>query len=672
MSFFTSAWVAAIRARAQNSHLAEACHALDIQVAAYRTSLPALPEQQAGYYHDFFCPAHGVQLTFDPHSPHHHACPVDHAIFSGEPFDSAWLWSVNDALSEAAFKFAFRAFLHAGQNDSNNDGTRAREILIGYAARYRTLPRTSGNLPKYPGHALWSSLDESVWIIRLVWVYAFLVDTLSATEHRQIREGLMQPAADHIRQARRTDIHNITNWNNAALATLAIALSDEALFLEALDGPAGLHAQLTQGVRADGLWWEGSLSYHYYTLAALIWTLRVLRASGRPVEDEGTIHKMFAAPLALAFPDLSLPAMNDCWYRIGLTAEVGHGIPDAAGLYEVGYGWYGDPEFAWILRENYARRPRTAIEALLDGADDIPSVPEPSFVSQHLSESGIAVLRTRESREQQTCLILKASPRGSSHDHPDQLGIQLFSHGVCLSPDLGTPGYGIGLTDAWYRQTISHNTVLLDGCSQPLGPAQITQFRIDDHAAFVQANITWNEGAYAGVRMHRMTLWREHYFIDVFLVSCREPHQIDWVYHSMGELFESPISPTMARDSKNQLGYAHIVNTTQIHWMETVRLSWRTNKARLALLFTPFPSEEVFTGCAPSNPASEGLSVVVRRQTSSSANFLSVFCLSSAKEEPVVRRMSWTHADHSSQEIVVETTNGSDKWTFPSVILPQE
>jgi hypothetical protein len=251
------------------------------------------------------------------------------------------------------------------------------------------------------------------------------------------------------------------------------------------------------------------------------------------------------------------------------------------------------------------------------------------------------------------------------------LGIQLFSHGVRLSPDLGTPGYGIGLTDAWYRQTISHNTVLLDGRSQPPGSAHIAQFQIDDNAVFVQARVSWDEGIYAGVQMNRMILWREKYFVDVFWVDCRESHQIDWVYHNAGELFEPLARSTITRDSKSQLGYAQIANASQIYRAENVRLSWRTNGARLALLFVPCPGEEIFTGHAPGNPASQSLSVVVRRQTGSSASFLSVFCLSSANEEPVVRRVSWTHADHSSQEIVVETTNGSDKWTVPLVILPK-
>ena len=44
----------------------------------------AAPIEPAGYYHDYFCPDHGVQLAFDPSSPTEHRCPVDGAGFDGE------------------------------------------------------------------------------------------------------------------------------------------------------------------------------------------------------------------------------------------------------------------------------------------------------------------------------------------------------------------------------------------------------------------------------------------------------------------------------------------------------------------------------------------------------------------------------------------------------------
>src|SRR5215831_18048982 len=140
MSFLSSEWIQTIRTRARHTQLADARRALDQQAETYHAGLPPLPEQQAGYYHDFFCPRHAVQLVFDPRRPHHHACPVDGEVFSGEPFDSAWRWSVNDVLGDAALKLALRAALldgRGGGGEEADDRERAAAILLGYADRYR-------------------------------------------------------------------------------------------------------------------------------------------------------------------------------------------------------------------------------------------------------------------------------------------------------------------------------------------------------------------------------------------------------------------------------------------------------------------------------------------------------------------------------------------------------
>jgi hypothetical protein len=158
--------VADLRARGSAPAFADARAALDKRVEAYQEMLPDLPERQAGYYHDFFCPDHAVQLVFNPRDGHHHACPIDDRTYSGEPFDSAWGWSVNDALSDAALRSALRRALGHVPGRADADAALLRPILLGYAARYRSMPPAPGPYPgEYAGRVCWSALDESVWII---------------------------------------------------------------------------------------------------------------------------------------------------------------------------------------------------------------------------------------------------------------------------------------------------------------------------------------------------------------------------------------------------------------------------------------------------------------------------------------------------------------------------
>jgi hypothetical protein len=161
--------------------------------------------------------------------------------------------------------------------------------------------------------------------------------------------------------------------------------------------------------------------------------------------------------------------------------------------------------------------------------------------------------------------------------------------------------------------------------------------------------------------MTRIIFWREAYFIDAFLVDCPEPHQIDWVYHNAGELFECPAGAGELADA-----YQHIVNATRIAPAENVRVNWRIDRARLDLFFAPRANEKIIVGRAPGNPASENLSIMIRRQNGASAKFISVFCPWPANEEPFVRRALWNQTDPLSQEIIVETINGFDKWIMPA------
>lgn len=657
MSLLTAEWLSTLAARAADPTFADARRALGEQVARYRHGLPALPERQAGYYHDFFCPQHAVQLIFDPQAPHRHVCPIDGAVFSGEPFDSAWRWSVNDLLSDAALKFALHAALAGDDGERAADQARAREIVLGYAARYTAMLPPIVPHPHHPGVVTWSGLDESVFVIRLTWAAALLGAALSEDDARAFRDGLLRPAADHLHHWRIREVHNVTNWNNAALVTLAIALGDDTLLGEALGEPLGLVAQLAGGVRDDGHWWEGSLSYHYYTLAALVWTSRALRASGRASVGDETVRQMFRAPLAIAFPDLTLPAIHDCWYHIGLEGEVGHGIPDAAGFYEVAYSWYGDPDFAWVLNQNYARRPRVALEALLDGVATIPAAPEPTFGDHHAVGSGLAVLRSDEPRDRQTYLLLKAGPDARDHGHPDQLSVQLFAHGARLTADLGTPGYGIGLNDTWYRQTASHSTVLLDGQSQPTISGRIDRLEARDGFTLAEGSATWAEGPYAGAHLRRTILWRGAYWIDLFRATSPAARPIDWVWQDFGTLEEPPAAESLPGGLAGEGGYRHFSDVRRLRGDDARRLRWRSGGARLDLFLPPADGEQLIAS-APANPASEALSALVRRRTTAATTFVAVFAASAAGAEPVVRAVEW----RGDTTLLITTASGTERW----------
>jgi len=719
-TFPSTEWLAALRARGTDPAFAGAREALDERVDGYHRVLPDIPERQAGYYHDFFCPEHAVQLVFDPRDGHHHACPVDGHVFSGEPFDSAWGWSVNDALSDAALRAAVRFVMAKGgavragsaagagaasgtaasgkaasgtaapdsaapdtvasdtaaSDTATADAGLVRHVLLGYAARYRTMPPSPRGYPgPYVGVVCWSALDESVWIIRMAWAAALLRTTWTPEEAASIRTGLLEPAFEHLRRVAYRQIQNVANWDNSANLTLAWILGDEAAVEDLLHGEYGVRDELTRGVGADGMWWEGSLSYHYYVLGALSWTIRGLRAAGRPFEHESVVRSMFRAPIDLAFPDLSLPAMNDCWYHISLVGEVGHGIPGAEGLHELAYGWFGDPAFAWVVDENRRLRPRRTFEALLDGAASVPAAAAPERASRLFEPTGFAVLRSNRPPAEQTQVILKAGGDGDAHGHADQLALQAFSHGRRLALDPGTPGYGIPLNDTWYRQTASHSTVLLDSRAQPPVGARIGAVEMirsaADRASRASAEVTWpgaaawpavieravscawTDGAsevYIDVQMRRWVVLTDDYLIDAFGVDAPETRTIDWLWHERGR-FAGRTEPALGALA-GTCGYDELLDVRRIVRIPVaaggsaaasldrpaLRLTWEFDDARVDVWLAP-ADEEVFLASAPGNPAADRHDLLVRRLTARSTVFAAV--IAPAGRSAAVSDVSW-------------------------------
>ena len=154
------------------------------------------------------------------------------------------------------------------------------------------------------------TLDESVWLIPVAWGYALVRDTLAPAERTQIENGLLLPAAETIR-SHKMGIHNIQCWKNSAVGLAGYATGNQELIREAIDDPdRGFRAQIARGITDDGLWFEGSLGYHRYTMDALWPLAEAARHAGTDLYT-ARYRTIYDAPLALAFPNGDPPGFND-------------------------------------------------------------------------------------------------------------------------------------------------------------------------------------------------------------------------------------------------------------------------------------------------------------------------------------------------------------------------
>ena len=319
------------------------------------------------------------------------------------------------------------------------------------------------------------------------------------------------------------------------------------------------------------------------------------------LREHPALAAVLRAPVLCAYPDGSLPATNDCWYFTGLNDDCCHGVPKAPAFYEIGNTWFDEPLFGQVLARAYRHGPRESLDALLYGDSELESGSEAGLAlpSVQMPASGYSILRTqpegeaRRSEANEQYLLLKYGVHGGGHGHPDKLGLTVYARGERQAPDLGTPGYGIDLFQGWYRQTISHNTVVLDGKSQPAGAGRSIAFRAEGPFQVADAAIRWGEEAvsgidaptygvdeeapevYDGAGMRRAVLARGDYFVDVFLVDAGRERRIDWIFRNRGVLAPLGDGVPIVPAELSGDGYEYIDDLSTRPALGNIALDWQ-------------------------------------------------------------------------------------------------
>ena len=130
------------------------------------------------------------------------------------------------------------------------------------------------------------------------------------------------------------------------------------------------------------------------------------------------------------------------------------------------------PEFKFFVR-NYPDKLKTRAQELfreqtpeaLAKLDAVQSK-EPDFTSVLLDDTGWAVMRSGWNRES-LYMLFDYGSNEPWHCHRDGLGFSIFAYGKPLITDCGHKGpYERDISKKWYKETISHNLILINGMSQ--------------------------------------------------------------------------------------------------------------------------------------------------------------------------------------------------------------
>lgn len=458
----------------------------------------------------------------------HHQCPRCKKVYSGPPYDDVVFARRHGAnlgnMSDAAWAYAI-----TGKREYAEF---AAKVLLGYAERYEVYPyhdssqRKTGQPGKSGGHLAEQTLNEAASMTSdIAPAYDLIHDSgvLSAADHQAIREHLLLPMLRNI-EKNHAGKNNWQTWHNAAFIWGGAMLGDVEWVRKAVEDPAnGFLFQMKASVTADGMWYENSWGYHFYTLQAMVAIAEGGRRLGIDLWHHPALKKMFTLPVRYTMADGSLPRFGD---------DVRSSPASATHLIEYAYHATQDPVMAPLLstQPNLA----TVMFGRQPSARDRPRVEG----SEVFAGAGHALLRTKG--EAGLSAAITFGPYGGFHGHLDKLSFVLFGFGKELGVDPGraaSQAYRLPIHRDWYKATLGHNAVLVDAASQKPAEGNLEFFAATDACTAVVARC---DAAYDGVRHRRLLVMTPAYLLVFDDLAADKPRRFDWLYHSKGSAVACP------------------------------------------------------------------------------------------------------------------------------------
>ncbi|MEO1053550.1 MAG: heparinase II/III family protein [Bacteroidota bacterium] len=460
-----------------------------------------------------------------------------------------------------------------------------RDMLLRYAEMYPTLGKHPATRSYARGKFFWQCLNDANWLVYTSQAYDCIYDWLDKKTVKKLNKELFRPYAEYISIENPqffNRIHNHSTWGNAGVGMIGLVMGDEELIKWALYGldiqvpgdyvkdndggaiqlkgqkSAGFLAQIDNAFSPDGYYTEGPYYQRYAMYPFLI----------------------FAQGLANQKPDLHILNYRDgllikaVYALINQTNSAGEFFPindaqkgmslasrELVNAVSMAYHFGAhDPELLSLI-EDQGRVPLN--DSGLSAAKDISQGKAQPYVfkSTELTdgangdEGAIGILR-----QSGLTLMMKYAKHGMGHGHFDRLEFLLYDGSKEVIQDYGSArwvniehkdggGY-LKENNTWAKQTVAHNTLVIDKDSQFDGKVDAAEessgipyyFRSTDNVQIVSAK---ELNAYEGVEMHRtMALvsieeLEKPLVIDLFAVQADQGTRYDLPIYYLGELMST-------------------------------------------------------------------------------------------------------------------------------------
>ena len=506
-----------------------------------------------GGQHNQWYQCEACQLALKTIDDTHHECPRCRKVYSGEPYDDVIFARQHVANLQ---RMAHAAWAYAITGDQKY-AQAAAAVLLGYAERYTHYPYhtaarsvvagTSG------GHLFEQTLNEANHMAeQIAPAFDLIHDApcLTPADRATIRDGLLVPMLENM-DRHKAGKGNWQTWHNAGMLAGGAVLGEERWVRKAIGDPQnGFIYQMQASISAEGMWYENSWGYHFYTLGAMVRIVEGARRLGIDLWSHPALKKMFTVPVEYALPDGSLPRFGD---------DVHTSVHAASEYLEYAWPAYQDPHLRPYLNE------RPTWNSILLGRRPEPRPAAPQLDSRLFPGAGHVILRTAGPAKLAAAMTF--GPYGGFHGHYDKLSFVFYAYGHELGVDPGraaSQAYRLPIHTRWYKASLGHNTVLVDRASQRAASGELECFAGDlDPATGCAVAVARCRDAYPGVLHRRLLCLLSDYLLVVDQLSSDQPHQFDWVYHSRGATGPSGAA-TQAADLSQAFAGAEFLNNVKM------------------------------------------------------------------------------------------------------------
>jgi hypothetical protein len=397
---------------------------------------------------------------------------------------------------------------------------------------------------------------------------------------------------------------------------------------------------------------------------------------------KNTKYSLFADPhygeklkRALLFPE-KIHIGNNSTVKLN---DGGGTIEGNSVLYEHAYATLKDDALLPFLAACYSDsiKREDSVYALLYGVDSLPENIPALKKENYLSTVGtqFALLHGEDNRY----LFFKAAPYGGEHDHYDRLGISFDAFNMNISPDFGTSsGYGSPLHYGYFKNTASHNTVVIDGENMAPCDTVVNEYRVnapddiyldaetlppEEYKMLDSFTIKqWSDEAYRGVRMRRIISWHDKYFIDVFAVKSDNELKKEWTLHVNGKL----LSPKEGRyvNGISSKGAQKYINNAYVNPTEGIVKCEYVGEDCKVDVFALADGLDMVYAEGPNNPADKKVAYLLERTKAKCPVYVNV--IEAYKTDSVIGRVE---AEVKDGKVHVTVTEKSGKVRTLSVAL---